>query len=374
MNRLVALDLPGGQRFVEALVDAWEDGDAVLPLDRRLPLAARRLLAENMQAAVVVDETGSTRLDGERPVESGDALVVPTSGSTGAPKGVVLTIDAVKASAEATSARLGIDPRADVWLACLPLSHVGGLSVVTRSLVTGTELVVHDGFDATAVERAARQGVTAVSLVTTALQRVDPSLFRVILLGGSAIPADRPANSVATYGMTESGSGVVYDGVPLEGVEVRVVDAELQLRCPMLLRCYRDGTDPKTSDGWYPTGDLGTFDDGVVSVHGRAGDLIITGGENVFPEPIERCLAEHPAIDDAAVLGLDDAEWGQRVVALIACSHDMPDLDAIRDHVKASLPPWCAPREAHRVASIPRTALGKVARASLADLVPGTNR
>ena len=159
-----------------------------------------------------------------------------------------------------------------------------------------------------------------------------------------------------------------------QGVEVRVVDAELQLRCPMLLRCYRDGTDPKTSDGWYPTGDLGTFDDGVVSVHGRAGDLIITGGENVFPEPIERCLAEHPAIDDAAVLGLDDAEWGQRVVALIACSHDMPDLDAIRDHVKASLPPWCAPREVHRVASIPRTALGKVARASLADLVPGTSR
>jgi O-succinylbenzoic acid--CoA ligase len=277
--RLVALDRAGGPAFVEELQRIWERGDAAFPVDQRLPPPAR----EELRAAMRVGE----------PVEPGDALVVATSGSTGTPKGVVLTHDAVAASACATSERLAVSDD-DHWLSCLPPSHVGGLSVITRALHTGTRLTVHPGFDATAVMDAARYGgVTLVSLVATALARIDPTLFRTIVLGGARPPADRPANTVTTYGMTETGSGVVYDGRPLDGVDVEIAeDGEIRLRGPMLLRCYRDGSTPLTPDGWLPTGDLGRWlDDGRLHVVGRRGDLIVTGGENVWPEAVEAVLA-----------------------------------------------------------------------------------
>ncbi|HEX6657439.1 MAG TPA: AMP-binding protein, partial [Ilumatobacter sp.] len=242
--RLVALDLPGGPDFVVALQRAWDSGDAVFPLDRRIPGSAQADLLARMGAASVVTVDGESPLPHGVPVESGDALVIATSGSSGEPKGVVLTHAAIAASAEATSRRLQVSAD-DHWLACLPLSHVGGLSVITRALHTGTRLTVLDGFDADAVDRS---DATLVSLVATALARIDPTRFRVIVLGGSRPPAQRPSNTVTTYGMTETGSGVVYDRRPLDGVAIRALDGELQLRCPMLLRCYRDGTDPRTSD------------------------------------------------------------------------------------------------------------------------------
>src|SRR5688572_21980844 len=159
-----------------------------------------------MRPSVVVDETGQHQtLTGGEPVEEGDALVVATSGSTGEPKGVVLTHDAVAASAAATSARLEVTGR-DHWLACLPLSHVGGLAVVTRALCTGTGLTVLPRFDPVAVQSAS---ATLVSLVATALRRIDATSFRRVLLGGAAPPDDLPANVVTTYGMTETGSGIV---------------------------------------------------------------------------------------------------------------------------------------------------------------------
>ena len=160
----------------------------------------------------IVDSAGDhTQPDG-RPVEPGDALVVATSGTSGDPKGVVLTHDAVRASARATSKRLEVDPGRDRWLACLPLAHIGGLSVVTRSMVTGTPCTVIERFDAGEVERQARLGATLVSLVATALGRVDASAYRTVVLGGAAPPAVLAGNVVTTYGMTETGSGVVYDG------------------------------------------------------------------------------------------------------------------------------------------------------------------
>jgi O-succinylbenzoic acid--CoA ligase len=368
MPDLVALALPGGPAFVEALRRIWDGGDAAAPVDPRLPARARTAVLEALAPTRLVDDDGEHQLPEGRPVELGDALVVATSGTTGAPRGVVLTHDAVAASARATSTRLGVGGD-DAWLACLPLSHVGGLSVVTRAIVTGTRLAVLPAFDAPAVEAAARAGATLVSLVPTALRRIDPTLFRVIVLGGSRPPAERPANTVTTYGLTESGSGVVYDGRPLDDVEVRLTDdGEIQLRAPMLLRCYRDGTDPKDSQGWLSTGDVGTWaEDGRLRVHGRRGDLIVTGGENVWPDPVEARLSAHPAVAEVVVAGRDDEEWGQRVVAFVVprTAASPPGLDELRDWVKEELAAWCAPRELVLRPDIPRTALGKPRRDAL---------
>jgi len=348
-GRLVALDQPGGPDFVDELRRIWDAGDAAFPVDQRLPAAARAAIGRAMGVGDEVDD--------------GDALVVATSGSTGAPKGVVLTHRAIAASAEATSRRLEVTTD-DHWLACLPLSHVGGLSVVTRALHSGTRLTVLPGFDANAV---AAVRATLVSLVATTLRRIDPSIFRTIVLGGSRPPADRPSNTVTTYGMTETGSGVVYDGVPLDGVEVRLDDgAEVWLRGPMLMRCYRDGSSPLDADGWLPTGDLGRWlDDGRLHVDGRRGDLIITGGENVWPEAVEAILSSHPSVAEAMVRGVDDDEWGQVVEAVIVpTAGDPPTLDSLRAHVKASHPAFMAPRSIRIVDALPRTALGKLRRST----------
>ena len=365
-GRLVALDLPGGDGFVSALRRAWDAGDAVFPLDRRLPQSAQSELLSRMRVGALVTANGESPLRHGTPVEPGDALVVATSGSSGEPTGVVLTHAAVAASAEATSRRLHVSVAAH-WLACLPLSHVGGLSVITRALHTGTRLTVLDGVEADAVGRS---DATLVSLVATALRRIDPRRFRVIVLGGSRPPAQRPPNAVTTYGMTETGSGVVYDRRPLDGVEIRVVEGELQLRCPMLLRCYRDGSDPRTADGWFPTGDLGEIDElGLVSVHGRQRDLIITGGENVWPEPVEAILRDHAAVADVAVAGSPDDEWGQLVTAYVvpADPRHPPTLDELRGIVKERLAAFNAPRRVVILDELPRTTLDKVKRSQLAS-------
>ncbi|MDX2380170.1 MAG: AMP-binding protein [Acidimicrobiia bacterium] len=345
-SRLVAIDRPGGTGFVDELLRIWDAGDAAFPVDQRLPVSARDELCVAMRV-------------GEE-VESDDALVVATSGSTGTPKGVVLTRDAVAASAEATSERLAVAGD-DHWLACLPLSHIGGLSVVTRALHTGTELTVLPAFDPVAVREV---GASLVSLVPTALGRIDPTIFRTIVLGGSRPPADRPANTVTTYGMTETGSGVVYDGRPLDGVEVRFADdGEIHLRGAMLLRTYRDGPSPVDADGWLATGDIGhLLDDGRLHVIGRAGDLIITGGENVWPEAAERSLLDHPAVAEVLVRGRPDDEWGQIVESLVVPAGDPPTLESLRDHVKRHHPAFLAPRRLVLVAELPRTALGKLRR------------
>ncbi|MFK7918782.1 MAG: class I adenylate-forming enzyme family protein [Ilumatobacter sp.] len=346
MSRLVAIDVPGGPQFVDQLRRIWDDGNAAFPVDQRLPPAAKAALV----AAMCVGED----------VEPGDALVVATSGSTGTPKGVVLTHEAVAASSSSTNRRLRVSEN-DHWLACLPLSHVGGLSVVTRALHAGTRLTVHPRFDVDAVEAC---GASMVSLVSTTLARVDPTRFRTIVLGGSRPPADRPTNSVTTYGMTETGSGVVYDGVPLDDVDVSIdAHGEIHLRGPMLLRAYRNGVDPKDADGWLPTGDLGHWlDDGRLHVEGRRGDLIITGGENVWPEAVEALLRTHPNVVDVMVRGRPDSEWGEVVEALIVTKETPPTLDALRDHVKASAPAFMAPKSIEVVDQIPRTSLGKPIR------------
>jgi O-succinylbenzoic acid--CoA ligase len=136
----------------------------------------------------------------------------------------------------------------------------------------------------------------------------------------------------------------------------------------MLLRAYRDGSDPRTTDGWLPTGDVGTFEHGVLSVDGRRGDLIITGGENVWPVAVERALADHPRVAEVAVVGRPDPEWGQLVVAVVVPKDPTapPALDELRDHAKGRLPAYAAPRALEVRDALPRTALGKVRRRDLA--------
>jgi o-succinylbenzoate---CoA ligase len=366
VHRLVVVEARASDEFVDRLQRAWGDGDAVLPLDHRLPPPARERLLGVAQPG--------------EPVADGDALVVATSGTSGEPKAVVLTQDAVAASARATSRWLGVDAGSDRWLACLPLAHVGGLSVVTRALATGTPLTLHDGFDPAAVAAAAAGGCTLTSLVPTMLRRLGPAAvrcFRAVVLGGSAMPPDLPPNAVTTYGMTETGSGVVYDGVPLDGVEVRVVEGEIHLRGPMLLRAYRDGSDPKDTDGWFPTGDGGAWDEaaGRLRVFGRMGDLIVTGGENVWPVAVERALEAHPGVRQVAVVGRPDPEWGQRVVALVVAADPAapPSLDELRDTARRELPAYAAPRELVLAAELPQTGSGKLARARLPALAAGAD-
>lgn len=375
MAHVVALDLPAGPGFVDALQRTWDLGGAAFPLDQRLPAAERsRTLATIAPTHVIRADQDLRTIDGGRPTQDGDALIMATSGTTGHPKGVVLTHDAVAASAEATSAVVGADPTSDTWLSCLPPAHIGGLSVITRALHTGTNLVVHERFDAAAVIAAAADGVTLVSLVTRALAEVDPTLFRFVVIGGAAPPPDRPANVLATYGMTETGSGIVYERRPIDGAELRIDDDEqIFVRGPMLLRAYRtaaDDVDPKDADGWFPTGDLGTFnDDGSLRVFGRSGDVVVTGGEKVWPERTERRIAELASVGEVAVTGRPHPEWGHELVALVVPSPGASiSLDEIRDHVRAELPVWYAPRALMIVDALPRTALGKIKRHALGAL------
>lgn len=365
MPALVALVMAPGPAFVEALQRVWDAGDAVLPVDPRWPDPAINDVLDTMAAGVIVDDSGATssRAGGE-PVAPGDALVMATSGSTGRPKGVVLTHDAVRASALATSSRLDVDPARDRWLSVLPLAHIGGMSVVTRALLTHTGLDILPAFDAEAVERSRS---TLVSLVPTTLRRIDGSRFRRILLGGAAPPAEPlPPNVTVTYGMTETGSGVVYDGAPLDGVDVRVDhDGQIWVRGPMLLRSYRDGTDPMV-DGWLPTRDGGRMVAGRLVVDGRLEDVIVTGGVKVWPVPVEEILRGVPGVIDVAVAGRDDPEWGSRVTAYVVVdAAGPPTLDALRGAVKARLPAAHAPHALVPVARIPRTDAGKVRRSAL---------
>ena len=372
MAELVMLDMAAGPGFVAALQRVWEDGNAIFPLDQRLPEAEARRVISVAQPTAVIDASGDQRrLPGGQPVQPGDAIVVATSGTTGMPKAVIHTHTSVQASAHATSVGLAADPRSDTWLACLPVAHIGGLAVIMRALLTGTGLIVHETFDAGAADNAAADGATLVSLVTRALNQVNIDGFRKVLIGGAAPPPNLPDHVIATYGMTETGSGCVYRGYPLHGVELRAADSgEIEIKADLLLRAYRsaDGEiDPRNADGWFPTGDLGRIDpDGRLWIDGRAGDMLITGGENVWPHRVERVLETHPDIREAAVIGRPDPEWGHRVVAFVVPSGDSaPTLDEIREHVRADLPIWNAPKELVITDALPKTALGKIRRTEL---------
>lgn len=314
----------------------------------------------------------------EEGVDDDVAVVVPTSGSTGAPKGVLLTADALLASARATAERLGDVGR---WLLAIPPTHVGGLQVLVRSLVAGLEPVVLPAGPFTPEAFAAVHGCRATSLVPTQLLRLLAApeavaalrSYDVVLLGGAAAPAallerarDAGVRVVTTYGMSETSGGCVYDGRPLPGVQVQAGE-RVRLSGPTLAKGYRDGSPLVDLDGWFTTGDVGDWDGEVLVVHGRADDVVVTGGEKVAPAAVEAVLAEHPSVVEAAVVGAPDAEWGQRVVALVVLRAPLT-LEQARDHVASRLGRAAAPREVRHVDALPLLASGKVDRGAVRQL------
>lgn len=301
MPELVALAVPPGPAFLDALRRIWDDGDAVLPLDPHAPAPHRDRLLNALAPSAVVEADGTRHhRSGGRPVEDGDAVVIATSGTTGAPRGAVHTHAGVAAAARMTSAACGATGSDVGWLACLPLGHVGGFSVITRALLAGTGLEIHDRPDAARIDDAARRGATHVSLVPTLLGRIDPAPWRAILLGGSAVPVRRPDNTIATYGMTETFGGVVYDGLALDGVAIRIgsgpdgdsgPEGPIELRSPSLMRAYRDGTDPRTDDGWYRTGDVGEITPNGLKLITRKDRIFkLSNGEKVIPTDLEKAI------------------------------------------------------------------------------------
>lgn len=368
---MIALDMPCGPAMVDRIARAWDEGDAVFPLDQRAPANVRAHLLSVVRPTRVCGLDDESVLDGD-PVQPGDAAVITTSGTTGQPKAVVHTLSALTAGAVRSHSRLQVR-RDDAWFCCLPPWHVGGFGVIARSLLTGTRVVAAQSFDPHRYRQAADEGATLVSLVPTALQRVDPTLYRRILLGGSKPPGLLPANCVTTYGMTETGGGIVYDGVPLDDVDIDIRDRIIHVRAPMLMRGLRDGSNPVDADGWYRTNDIGRIGpDGRLQVEGRVDDVIITGGENVWPDAVEEAIDSHPLVRESCVVGIHDPEWGQVVLAwIVPEGAELPQLAAIRDHVKTLLPPHCAPRRIEFTESLPRTSLGKIARARMRGAIPG---
>jgi O-succinylbenzoic acid--CoA ligase len=348
-------------------------------------------------------------LPGEQAADDSTLVVLHTSGTSGRAKGACLSFGNFAASALAAAAPLG-ETIAERWLACLPMFHVGGLSMYVRSLLFGGPLRLHPRFDAVEVSRAFDAGdVAGASMVPTMLSRwLDqragleaPAGLRVLLLGGAAAPPALLRRALEagypvcpTYGLTEATSQVataspprrgatrVRPMLPLPEVQLRIVadgrDAgpdevgEILVRGPTVMLGYlndEEATARALEDGWLHTGDLGSLDaDGVLSVHDRRDDLVISGGENVYPAEVEAVLLEHPSIAEAGVAGVPDADLGARVVAWVVPRDGAPvDAATLDAHCRALLAGYKCPREFRFRAALPRTASGKLVRRALGD-------
>lgn len=367
MQPLVALDYPLGPDLEIAIRDCCDREQAFCVVDQRLSMSRKAAELSLLGATHVVGTSGRREIDGGRSVDDEIGLVMLTSGSSGTPKAAELSWGALRASALITQSTLR-SSRAPVWFPCLPANHIGGLAVLLRSILSDAQLV----WGGDNLDEAARLGATHIAVVRPQLHRFDLSAFDKVLLGGARPPGNLPPNVITTWGMTETGSGVVYDGYALEGVQVISVDDEICVRSPTLFRSYRNGPRPRKvgpdgRDDWFPTGDAGSVVDGRVSVRGRLGFVINTGGEKLWPEDLEAVLATLTGVRDVAVTSVDDDEWGQRVIALVVADSRTLDQD-IRSIADERIGPWAKPKEIRYVAAIPRTGNGKIRRNVLGDL------
>lgn len=325
------------------------------------------------------------------------ALIISTSGSEGEPKAVMLSNGNLDAAASAANERLPLTA-GDCWLACLPLYHIGGQSILWRCARAGASVLLHDGFDAAMIASDFKhRAVTHISLVPTMLARLldagiaPPSSLRHAVIGGAALAlplyeraknAGWPLNP--SYGMSESAAQVATwipaDGPWQEGLVGRALgknelaisdDGRIRLRGPQIMTGYL-GTGGIDQDGWLSTGDLGKIDpNGRLTVTGRADDMLISGGHNVHPLQVESCLAACPGIRDVAVTGVPDAIWGDLVVALVVGNITSEE---ITDWSKAHLPSAAQPRRIVRLATLPRSPAGKLERSQLRRLAGGAEK
>ena len=383
---LVAVSLAAGPLWPEMIAAVWRAGAALLPIDPRLPARTASALRHRARPTADFDGRELRRLPGGVPVEHGVGLVMASSGTTHHPKLAELGRGALVAAVTASARRLDAGPT-DPWFGCLPVTHMGGMLVALRGVLLGAPVTLRPRFEPGEFDAFARAGAAFSAVVPTMLVRLLDARaavdrLRAILVGGDSLaPAvasrarDAGAPIVRTYGLTETCGGVVYEGAPFDGVELRIApDGEILLRGTVLMRRYR--LDPQATEqaidgeGWLHSGDAGELDQRRLRVYGRLDDAIVSGGEKIWPAEVEAVLRQHPAVADVAVAGLADPEWGQRVVAFVvpATPSAPPRLEELRAAVAERLPRFKAPRELQLVAEVPRTSSGKVRRTTLAGL------
>ncbi len=369
----------------------------------------------NTDALVVLDTLTEAEISLRTLIDlNATQAILYTSGTTGTPKGALITYGMQWWNALGSALNLGHQPN-DCWLACLPFFHIGGLSILMRSVIYQISVVVQQKFDAHMVNRAIReQQVTIISVVAVMLQRMladldtqgicYPVTLRCVLLGGG--PAPRPLLEacvaralpvVQTYGMTEACSQAVTlapadalrklgsAGRPLASVQLRIMHeereaqigeaGEIQVKGPTITLGYAgrpDETAHAFHEGWLATGDIGYLDaEGYLYVLDRRSDLIISGGENIYPAEIEAALLTHPAVVEAGVYGQADSQWGQVPIAFVRMRDgSRVEPNEVLAYVAQRLAHYKQPRAVYRVAQLPRNASGKLLRRELHTLLP----
>jgi len=373
----VALALPAGDAFCVALHACLLAGMVAVPVNPRLGAAERAVV---VGGAAVVDAplavAGAGKIAQVRHDLEAPAIVVHTSGTGGTPKPIALTYGNWLWSALGSATALGLDTH-ERWLSAMPLSHVGGLSIVLRSAIGATTAIVHERFDTERILALLRDpaGPTVVSVVPTTLRRLldagleRPPALRWALVGGAPVPDALLARAVqagvpvaATYGLTEACSQVATLGAPLFCTRVRVAgNGEILVSGPTVAPGAVD------ADGWLHTGDLGALSpDGLLSITGRAADTIITGGENVSPAEVEAVLEEHPAVAEAVAFGRADEIWGEALHATVVLVDGAAvGEDQLRAFAASRLAAFKVPKCIAFTAALPRTPSGKLLRRAL---------
>ena len=387
----VALTMPAGREMVVLIHALMKLGAVLLPLNPRLTEAERSQVMKAERPSVELSDPGEltqTEADlpllGEHDMDDVHCRIL-TGGSSGAPRAVGLTYGNHLFSAVGSAFNIGVQPD-DCWLCCLPLSHIAGLSIVMRSVIYGTTIGLHDGFELDRVGATLERGeVSVASLVPTMLLRlleadVDLSGPRAILVGGGPVPEEileeavgRDARVVQTYGLTEACSQVTTlgpadakrklgsAGRPLLTTHLRIDDGEILVQGPTVAPECAD------SDGWLHSGDLGRIDEeGFLYVEDRIDDLIVSGGENVVPAEVEQVLLRHPEVADAAVVGREDPEWQQAVTAVVVLrEHAELPTEELRRHCAAELAAYKVPKRIEIASALPRSPSGKLLRRAL---------